>query len=563
MKTQQKFWLAALLFLPLSLLAESKTGYVNGDSPSATVSFTSPYATSYSISASPTGSWVFTDDFGVSGYNGWYQSGAHTARCEKIIADDVEIATVWVDAATAFGVTINGKMYIPGGTGGSLVDWSVTGSGSGNVSTSVDPPTGIIAVGSSKGFTYKINGSTDVYGLWWDSSKTPSFTTENYSAIGPTYNFSSNTAGIYTLTAARNGKKAKPASASVKNVEVATVSATYGTTTVTSTTDSPGEDETIYAVKKENSTIIITATPYPAGEWPTGYPTWTLDGTAVGTAGSATYTLGTETAGDYTVIATCGIGTKAIKVVVLEIDSLTRERLDTSRKPSSSSPMPIIYNDITNIITVKTKPVGFEDKVELILSGSGKGEIIRDSQDAAKWIYKSPTESKSDVSVNPLEAITINSKILNVGSSQYVKLSLLSVFHYYGTKNNGRNNAWQYARWKYDISVAALNSVGYDPSQSTAGLTNTYTNNMTLGTSAFAEEWSCASILGHENVHGGQDSLMNSQVKEQEASMWELDHSNAPSCSASPLTYIYNYCKYYYDDTKAYYIKNGGTVTYP
>ena len=223
--------------------------------------------------------------------------------------------------------------------------------------------------------------------------------------------------------------------------------------------------------------------------------------------------------------------------------------------------MPIINQDITDTITVKTTPEGFEEKIELILTGTGN--IIRDSQSKEKWIYTAPLEDKTDIGVKEIDHVTINSKILGIASTKSIRLNIASVFYHYGTNNNNRDKAWQYAKWKYDIPISNLNSISYVASQSTGGLTNNYTKNMTLGTGAFSEEWSCASIIGHENVHGAQPFLLSTPKREQEACMWELDHSNAPNCKASPLTYIYDYCRYYYEDTKDYYRANAGSVDYP
>ena len=97
------------------------------------------------------------------------------------------------------------------------------------------------------------------------------------------------------------------------------VSAAHGSTTIISTTNTPGNNETLY-VPKGASSLTITATPEPGSSWPNGYPTWTLNGTSVGTAGNTTYSLSRATVGTYTVSAMCGTSKKAINVVVFGVD---------------------------------------------------------------------------------------------------------------------------------------------------------------------------------------------------------------------------------------------------
>jgi len=312
-----KMLAVTMLLLPMLLCAESKTGYVHGDHTSDSVSFSNATDSSYTISASPTNGWVFTDHFSISGYNGWYKSGGHSASCETI----TDVTTVFIDAATAFGVTISGKMYKPGGTGGSLVDWSVSGSGSATCNPSIDPSSANVEYGGNKNFIYKINGITAPSGMW------------KYSPNGGVYSGSSSSytfppsgsgleAGSYTVSAARNSAGSRGVSAPVRYIKVASVSAG----TITSTTDSPGASETLY-VARDSSAFNVTASPYPAGSWPTSFPTWKVNGTPSGTAGSATYSFNPTTAGTYTVAAFCGGSySKAIKVIVVEVGSLQYEQ---------------------------------------------------------------------------------------------------------------------------------------------------------------------------------------------------------------------------------------------
>ena len=375
-------------------------------------------------------------------------------------------------------------------------------------------------------------------------------------------------AGSYTVSASPTiFAEATSDSKNLKIVEVASVSATYNSTTKTSYIDSPNsitDNETLY-VPKGSGSITVTATPNPSGGWPTGKPTWSPN-TAFN--GQSSYTHSIATAGDTTISATCGSSTKVIKIVVIEITSLARAELKTSRKIASGAPITISASDTSNTITVTTNPTGYENFVTLTVP-TGNGTITRDSSNPAIWTYEAPTEAQSYVGVLPSVSFNITSCIMDQNSDKTVAIHLSSVFQYLANDKNtttNREKAWQYARWKYGISTSGLGTITYDPSQSTSGLTNVYTDNMSLGTEAFSSEWCCASVLGHENIHGIQTWIFIAtypDLSEADASAWELDHSNAPSCTASPTTYIYTYDSSYYNDTKSYYKSHGGTVTYP
>ncbi len=137
---------------------------------------------------------------------------------------------------------------------------------------------------------------------------------------------SSLTAGDYIITGSPvMWAEAVSDSKTLAVVEVASVSATYGTTTVPSTTDDPDENETLY-VPVGASAFNVTATANPSGTWPDEKPTWTVNGSPSGTAGSATYSFNPTTAGPYTVAATCGTSTKAMKINVVEVDAIQYEQ---------------------------------------------------------------------------------------------------------------------------------------------------------------------------------------------------------------------------------------------
>ena len=83
---------------------------------------------------------------------------------------------------------------------------------------------------------------------------------------------------------------------------------------VTSTTDTPGADETLYVAEgAAGETITITATPDPSdASWPDGAPVWTG---ATGSGATATFPIdvASSTADGTTVTATCGTSAKAMK----------------------------------------------------------------------------------------------------------------------------------------------------------------------------------------------------------------------------------------------------------
>lgn len=128
--------------------------------------------------------------------------------------------------------------------------------------------------------------------------------------------------------------------------------------------------------------------------------------------------------------------------------------------------------------------------------------------------------------------------------------------------------AWRYARWKYGISVSGATSIQYSSSLSSLGNTSV-SNDVSLGGGAFENEWTCASVLGHEIVHCNQSYVywvLYPRRSEMEAYDWELAHNDAPStilCNYTPITYIYSQSYSTYDDAKAQYSNYGGTLPYP
>jgi hypothetical protein len=92
---------------------------------------------------------------------------------------------------------------------------------------------------------------------------------------------------------------------------------------VTSTTDTPGADETLYVAKGDaGATITITADPDPdAVGWSASTPVWTG---ATGSGATATFPIdvASSTVDGTTVTAACGTSAKAMKIVVVEVASI-------------------------------------------------------------------------------------------------------------------------------------------------------------------------------------------------------------------------------------------------
>lgn len=560
----------AAMCLGMSLLCvqgESRTGTVSGEAPDAVVHFSNKTDSSYSIHAQTAGSWVFTDDFSWSGPNGWYSDAKYSIACERITLID----TAFVDLSLCFGASMNGKMYIPGGEGGSPIPWSVSSARHTAPRPYIYPAEAVFAKGAPGELRYVVDSVfTNAPGGFWRYYGAPTAPGGNpysdWQNAGATYTLPTTLeAGPYVVTAARNTAGAFSASASVTLVGVKQVSATSGSTTVTSTTDSPGDEETLL-VAKGSGVITLVATPEPSSAWPSGLPTW-AGGATSGSGNVASATLPTTTAGEKIITVTCGTSSKKIKVVVIEIASISRDKTNTSRKGDAGAPSFDSSHGI-NTFTVATNPMGYEEYVDLMIPDE-KGSIERDETDPALWIYEAPVEGKTFIDVPGSEKIIVSSEILGNSSSVTDVINLSSIFRYFGINNKDREFAWRYARWKYDISTSNLSSISYDDSQTKyAGWTVTRTDAMTLGPPAYTDgEWACASVLGHENVHGAQsrgDRILNTAKCECEAYEWEFYHSNVNSLHRRPpITYIFQYARTYYIDIKSSYANHGGTIAFP
>ena len=91
---------------------------------------------------------------------------------------------------------------------------------------------------------------------------------------------------------------------------------------VTSTTATPGANETLVVpVGHNNGSLTVTASPTPAGDWPSEKPVWS----GVASSSGTTATVSTATAGTYSVTATCG-NTVGLTVQVVGVSGLAARR---------------------------------------------------------------------------------------------------------------------------------------------------------------------------------------------------------------------------------------------
>lgn len=232
--------------------AESKTGYVDGDNPDATVDFISVVNRGYTLAASPQNGWIFTDEFTYPDANGWYKSGDYAITNEG----DADVV-MFIDAASVFSATISGRMYKPSEEEGGLIGWSVTGRTDTTAEPSITPLQAVVPVGTGATFTYLINGevASDAYWTIFSGGMGQGGMEDGWD--GPRYTFSADAAGNYAVEAARDSKGALSASADVKVVEIASIA-------VEGATQKNVKGEKNWAAVKGKGDVIITVSLNPS-----------------------------------------------------------------------------------------------------------------------------------------------------------------------------------------------------------------------------------------------------------------------------------------------------------
>jgi hypothetical protein len=215
-------------------------------------------------------------------------------------------------------------------------------------------------------------------------------------------------------------------------------------------------------------------------------------------------------------------------------------------------------------ITIRTTPSGFENLVTLAIDhvtpeepATGDGVLTHDSSDVAVWHYDAFTEAKTQK--HPVPKAVHFVATINGGACATEHITVSPVFRHLaspmlGIYTQDRENAWKYARWKYDIDTSNLDSISYNASLGERGLTTGDVwggNYCELGPESFAlstgSENLCASTMGHENVHGGQGYLYRQlypDCAETEAYLWELNNASSTEISSTDISDIqdkYNY----------------------
>lgn len=184
-----------------------------------------------------------------------------------------------------------------------------------------------------------------------------------------------------------------------------------------------------------------------------------------------------------------------------------------------------------------------------------KGSTIKDTSFENKWLYIPAKELKSEK--NPeIFNIKIIPRCSGKVCGRSITITVRPVFKHLISihadtpkselrkpANNDYELAWQYARWKYDIDTSNLDEIVFDPKMKYKGATYAKIFGKKrickLGRQAFISENICASVLGHENIHGGQSLAMffgRREKAEPPAYQWEI--KNARSLGLPP-DYVY------------------------
>ena len=231
-----------------------------------------------------------------------------------------------------------------------------------------------------------------------------------------------------------------------------------------------------------------------------------------------------------------------------------------------------ITNDLQrSVITVSVIPSEVQeqviDKITVVIKkvtsgggyGPGQGTLTRYTTDKAKWLYAPFSELKTAKHPAAVRTVYIAAKYNGLERAEN-NFFVFSVFTYFGSPVSpfrDLEQAWKYAKWKYNIDTSALSSISYDATiTGKAAWTDAITKECRLGSSAFGSENQCASILGHENVHGVQSAayiyaswanwaIGGSDFCEVDAYNWEINHATQTGLSPGELSTVIGYRNYY------------------
>lgn len=194
----------------------------------------------------------------------------------------------------------------------------------------------------------------------------------------------------------------------------------------------------------------------------------------------------------------------------------------------------------------------------------GPGELKRDPKDPARWHYTAFEEPKTEKHPQRV-TFTLVPELDGKVCGEPIRIQVRSVFmHLTGVHSHRPGQrihmpqpddyelAWRYARWKHGIDTSKLTKISFDPDIEQAGLTNPGAFGIgrycRLGRVAFLSENETASVLGHENVHGGQSVLTfigPDEKAEVPAYQWEIDNAAKTGVSKSYIQECRAWILYY------------------
>jgi PKD repeat protein len=262
--------------------------------------------------------------------------------------------------------------------------------------------------------------------------------------------------------------------------------------------DAEGHIDTTY-----NGSVSLQSSNVSALKVPNSVSIKEGKGTAKATAGSSAADVPVK-------VSDSGLIATSCKVTVFKV-TLSVDKMYIAAESDWTG----IDNDLQEVlIAVNIIPKAAKDKVidKLILKitditdgagyDSGKGKLAKKSDGNARWLYIAFEEPKSEN--RPLQKrIHIAAGYNGKQCSDAVNFNVKPVFYYLADVEGNHNLAWQYSKFKYNINVNNLKSISYSGSSNYNGST-TISKNCYLGRDAFDTENKCASVLGHENVHGKQ-----------------------------------------------------------
>ncbi len=264
--------------------------------------------------------------------------------------------------------------------------------------------------------------------------------------------------------------------------------------------------------------------------------------------------------------------TLTVKVFELsfEADPLSQIPVAAGSEWTGADGYSLQANSSKQKITAKTDPADVADLIELEVKEfkdqpnpdyqpADPGSVEKTSSGVFEYTaFKESKDAKAPRDKKVVVVAKIDESELCVKHEVTVKpvFNWLTTLHQHGPGEQSHGpevsdfeTAWRFARWKYGISTANLSSITY--TQNGPGDAQVLYQSGTVGArpciiyqSAFGTENYCASVLGHENVHGGQSvgywilsgasklsGAFNKKI-EYPAYKWQVD--NAARCGLSP-----------------------------